>query len=383
MKLIRRRNFTMSVLAVSIATALVGADRVHAAPIPVPGDGGSVSTTLAINQEIPVLGGTTSTDIQTGSVEPGQAYTVLCYRDGDTVTNTQTKSSSQRWALIADPANPATSLGYVPAIAFKFNDITNQVPACIDTSVDAPPKPEPKPPKEKSLLNALLAFPLFFAFTKNAVNQQTRADCLNHRPSGLTSKVESNGVGWNEYTTGPGGRAATATACLDSTHIAGTGAADGLVVVGLAAAQAKAISQNTAADPPAPWATPRTRDVARCHLIAGANKGSVGSLGGNGSEPSNFVPCWGQPTNNPGMTTPEEAVRRYAGDTGPGEAILYVVKPHYDTFASTVPTSITMVAYLQSPGMPPPGKEVVFEIAPNEKAFTTVGNHQIVINLGD
>ncbi len=99
--------------------------------------------------------------------------------------------------------------------------------------------------------------------------------------------------------------------CIDG-HTAGPGDS---VVPTLTSTQEipVAISQNTAADPPV--RAPEKGDVDRCHLIAGANPGSVDSLGGNGSEPSNLVPCWGQPANRPGMTTQEKAIYNYMVNT--------------------------------------------------------------------
>src|SRR5690348_507126 len=116
---------TASLVGVSTWAAMDGTGRAHAAPVP-SGGGGGVSATLDLDQAIPVLDGTSSTGAKVGGVQPGQSYTVVCYTDGDTVTNTRTKSSSPHWALIADPANPGASLGYVPAIALNLTDIAAQ-----------------------------------------------------------------------------------------------------------------------------------------------------------------------------------------------------------------------------------------------------------------
>jgi hypothetical protein len=225
-----------------------------------------------------------------------------------------------------------------------------------------------------------------------APSQQRRANCLNNRPvNGPTSIVEDNGDGWNEYTTenGPGTRPGTATACLDMTHGPGTPANQTITVVGMADALARVAAENISTDPPVPALLPR--EVNRCHLIAGANSGAKpidqllgagGSLGGNGNEPSNLVPCWGRSTNigRNGMSRQESTVRNLADHTNPGEAIYYQVTPVYESLTSTIPTKIVLVAYLQLPGDPGLGQRRVNATAENTlEVDTATGRRTLML----
>ena len=195
--------------------------------------------------------------------------------------------------------------------------------------------------------------------------QNEGGDCLNNRFSPPGSYVERNGNGWNRYTvthTDKGDRPSTATACLDATLIKGTtpmawpfGMDDAIAKV-----NAWKTSLNLNIRP--------TKEVARCHLIAGGaslryaadpaivpgTPSAGGSLGGNGTIASNLVPCW-QRTTNIGMLGYENTIsKELATLTVPGSAIYYNVTPDYrddpSTGTSTIPVSITLSAYIQIPG---------------------------------
>jgi hypothetical protein len=128
---------------------------------------------------------------------------------------------------------------------------------------------------------------------------------------------------------GPSGRATQATACL--TELAGGTDAQGNIT-GWKDAQTFAALN------------PGSGGLARCHLIANV-------LGGRGIA-KNLVPCWQVGTNVSlnSMREYESQIEQMLGRGLPeGEAVYYVVTPHYRDAASTIPDSITMSAVVELP----------------------------------
>jgi hypothetical protein len=165
------------------------------------------------------------------------------------------------------------------------------------------------------------------------------AACLTGKPQGAMP----SGGGWILNTTervphrnkttvpvdGPSGRATQATACL--TELAGGTDAQGNIT-GWKDAQTFAALN------------PGSGGLARCHLIANV-------LGGRGIA-KNLVPCWQVGTNVSlnSMREYESQIEQMLGRGLPeGEAVYYVVTPHYRDAASTIPDSITMSAVVELP----------------------------------
>jgi hypothetical protein len=218
-------------------------------------------------------------------------------------------------------------------------------------------------------------------------NRQPQANCLNSRPNtgptvidGINSNsiVEDNGNGWNQYTTQTdyGNRPGTATACLDRAHREGTGSSQ-IDIVGWQDAMDMLKAWNAdPTNPPNPLLYSQL--VNHCHLIAGTGNGRnlntgelAQSLGGSGTQPSNLVPCWHSTTNSGklGMSAQEAIVKEIADHTQSGQAVYYQVTPNYAAATSTtpcgypstrpystIPCSITMIAFLQTPGLSPQQK---------------------------
>ncbi|GLY87007.1 hypothetical protein [Actinoallomurus iriomotensis] len=142
-------------IAVAITVTLAGAvaslwavpARADAArPVgPAGSDGSSagVATVLATDQPISLLAGPQITGSGLATAQPGTDYTVLCYATGAKVTDIHGLTSSPTWALLADPADPKASLGYLPAVGLKITDLQSKVPDCA-TQGYLPPKEKQK-----------------------------------------------------------------------------------------------------------------------------------------------------------------------------------------------------------------------------------------------
>jgi hypothetical protein len=377
---------------------------------------GSPATVYAF----PGGGATPSTALPSiGSIDGGIQARILCYFTGTTpVTGTDGQGGDPYWDEISTtgigilaPLSPG-DVAVIPDAAMQTTIPVNvMVPACPLDGVIAPPAPPTSTPTATPSTQTSQQPGPVPPVPPGTGNKQQEADCLENEPGNSpTSIVEPNGDGWSQYTTvgGPGTRPGTATACLDQSHVAGT-AASAVGVIGMQDAYTEVNNWNLNPDANNRPATQMgaTGTVQRCHLIAGSNalgsgslgmtvsgKGSGGSLGGNGAQASNLVPCWqnvnmgkgSSATNMTTMQAVENAVRQLADTVPPGSAIYYQVTPNYRSDNSTIPESITMVAYLQNPGEPPPGIEVVATtVIPNARTVPAAvgGNVTTTLNLGN
>ncbi|MFG2777488.1 DNA/RNA non-specific endonuclease [Streptomyces prunicolor] len=211
--------------------------------------------------------------------------------------------------------------------------------------------------------------PTSSASAEGTPSPSPEATCLTDPPTGSVP----SGLGWILNTTesvdhsnkdiypkdGLGDRPTQASACL--TRYLGTGSdTGGKEITGWQDAQFAAKRR-------------RVEGLARCHLIANV-------LGGKGQE-DNLVPCWqsGMNTGTPSMRSFESHVALVVRNLliRPGDAVYYVVTPHYRDAASTIPESVTMSATIEpAKGTP----RVLFSGIPIWNVRTIRG---VAVNLGN
>lgn len=217
-----------------------------------------------------------------------------------------------------------------------------------DTTGEPQPAPSPEPPGADT-------------------RRPEHNNCLDHVPPGAKKPgpegdAEGTGKPWIKNNSkevvernqtgadnGQGWRAATGIACLTSSE-RGTpayrprnGAQD---ITGWEDAE-NAVRDTNGKVPPS--------TIARCHVIASA----VGGRGKTKSDWNNLFPCFQNGLNQKGVSMRQYESKVQAALDGnilnPGEAIYYVVTPHYDNDRSTIPDWVTITADIELPdGTPEP-----------------------------